>query len=391
MVMQNRTILIFLSLLMLILSVYHAGKVLAAAAQEKSAKIRLAVFYFDNESLTDRSGMEPLRKGLADTLISDLSRLCNFQIVERTKMDSLLAELKLGHSGLIDMATAQRVGKFLGARMLLMGCFTVIGDTIRIDARVVDAETGLVVKAEEVSGDKVDLFALEERVVAAIAEGLSEKLTAEEKLRLHRRKNIPFPAIIHYSQGLEYLDSGRYAEAARAFEQSLAAAPDYREAGEKLKEVRQKIGGKESDLAKGPAEAGWITVAVFPFEDIDPSADSKDLGGTIAERLADALAGTGQVKIVDRVQLKKLLEDVFKKARPGDQGAFLSAAKMSGAQCLILGSFARFRDQIRINTRIVRSETGEVLATGKASGNVGDLSRLQESLVQQMIPGLKTP
>ena len=73
----------------------------------------VAISYFDNTS-----GLEeynPLSKGLADMLITDLSNVKSIQIVEREKLESLLQEIDLGESKFMDPSTAQKLGKGLGA------------------------------------------------------------------------------------------------------------------------------------------------------------------------------------------------------------------------------------------------------------------------------------
>src|SRR5689334_10732556 len=117
----------------------------------------VAVSYFDNN--TGKAEYDPLAKGLADMLITDLGQLGALRIVEREKLNQILAELKLSRSKFIDPKTAQRVGKGLAAQFILSGGYTLAGDTIRIDARVFNVETGAVVTSERVEGKKDEFFA----------------------------------------------------------------------------------------------------------------------------------------------------------------------------------------------------------------------------------------
>src|SRR5438552_18577221 len=72
----------------------------AAGAQSK----RIAISYFDNNS-KDKE-WDPIQKGLADMLITDLSQLKSVEIVEREKLNAILDELKLQKSKYIDPSTA---------------------------------------------------------------------------------------------------------------------------------------------------------------------------------------------------------------------------------------------------------------------------------------------
>ena len=99
----------------------------------------VAISYFDNTSGTEE--YNPLSKGLADMLITDLSNVKSIQIVEREKLENLLKEIELGDSKFIDPNTAQKLGKGLGAGYMLTGSFLIMDETMRIDARLVDVGT----------------------------------------------------------------------------------------------------------------------------------------------------------------------------------------------------------------------------------------------------------
>ena len=119
----------------------------------------VAISYFDNTSGTKE--YDPLSKGLADMLITDLSNVKSLKIVEREKLESLLKEIELGDGKFIDPNTAQKLGKGLGAGYMLTGSFLIMGETMRIDARLVDVGTGEVSMAEEITGEKNTFFELE--------------------------------------------------------------------------------------------------------------------------------------------------------------------------------------------------------------------------------------
>ena len=107
----------------------------------------VAISYFDNTSGTEE--YNPLSKGLADMLITDLSNVKSIQIVEREKLESLLKEIDLGEGKFIDPNTAQKLGKGLGAEYILTGAFLSIDPMMRIDARIIEVATGKIIGAEE--------------------------------------------------------------------------------------------------------------------------------------------------------------------------------------------------------------------------------------------------
>src|SRR5262245_53450996 len=83
----------------------------AARADKAATPPTVAILYFDYDGKDEQMGL--LRKGLAQMLISDLSSIEGITIVERDRLEAILAELKLGQSGKIDKASAAKVGKLL--------------------------------------------------------------------------------------------------------------------------------------------------------------------------------------------------------------------------------------------------------------------------------------
>lgn len=63
-------------------------------------------------------------------------------LVERERLLAVLRELNLGTSTLADDATALRIGRLAGARMMLFGAYQIIGGQMRLDLRLVAVETG---------------------------------------------------------------------------------------------------------------------------------------------------------------------------------------------------------------------------------------------------------
>jgi TolB-like protein len=116
----------------------------------------VAITYFDNESKD--AELAPLRKGLADMLITDLSGIHELQLVERAKLEAVLAELELGKSAYIDPKTAQKLGGGLGAQYVMTGSYLVLQGKLRIDVRVVAVATGVIAAAYQ----KYDSLKLEE-------------------------------------------------------------------------------------------------------------------------------------------------------------------------------------------------------------------------------------
>ena len=95
-------------------------------------------------------------------LITDLNKNDSvLTVIERNKIKSILKEIALGQLGGVDQSTAIEAGKILGAQSIGFGSFTIMGDMIRIDVRIIKVESSELVMAESVSGEIKNFMALE--------------------------------------------------------------------------------------------------------------------------------------------------------------------------------------------------------------------------------------
>ncbi|MBI4518042.1 MAG: hypothetical protein HY699_19740 [Deltaproteobacteria bacterium] len=70
-------------------------------------------------------------------------------LVERDQLNRIVAEQKLGVSGLVDERTTAQIGRLAGADSLLFGTVEETGGSIVVEARVVSIGEGVVLAAEQ--------------------------------------------------------------------------------------------------------------------------------------------------------------------------------------------------------------------------------------------------
>lgn len=63
-----------------------------------------------------------------------------FRVLDRTRLKSIIKENKLAATGLIDPATASKLGKIAGVDALVTGTLTPFGDNVRLTVKVLDSE-----------------------------------------------------------------------------------------------------------------------------------------------------------------------------------------------------------------------------------------------------------
>jgi len=186
-------------------------------------KRTIAISYFDNTS-GDKS-YDPLIKGMADMLISDLSNIESIKIVEREKLDDLLKEINLGESKFIDNETAQKMGKGLGAQYILTGSFIVMGDAFRIDARLINVESGEIVFSKAVNGNKDTFFDIEKELAKEIISNLELSVSNKTLSAMEESGTRSYDAYYYWTLGNGYLQEAQYDSALVYYEKSLSHDP----------------------------------------------------------------------------------------------------------------------------------------------------------------------
>ena len=178
------------------------------------------------------SSYQPLARGLAQIMISDLSLLQHFRLVERLRLTALLDEMKLGQSGRVDPRTAARVGHLIRAGRMVDGSANIAakGD-VRLEASVVQP-SGEVTAPQVASGRLRDLLKMEKDIVVGLSAALGYQLSEAERRLILENGTQNLAAFLAYSRGLEAADAGDYGRAAAYFGAAVRADPGFRAAQE---------------------------------------------------------------------------------------------------------------------------------------------------------------
>ncbi len=178
------------------------------------------------------SSLQPLSRGLAELMLTDLAMVRSLRLLERIQVGALLDELKLGQSGRADASTTARVGRLLRAERMVQGVATITQNgPVRMSAAVVRGD-GDVRAGAEANGTFKQLLDLEKQIVFGLATELGIQLTEAERQRILRQGPKNLAAFLAYSKGLEALDRGDYRGAAAAFAAAVRADPSFQSAVE---------------------------------------------------------------------------------------------------------------------------------------------------------------
>jgi len=133
-------------------------------------KIRVAVFDFQNNSTWSWWG-DRLGEAANDEFVTQLVNSGQFTVIERQKLQAILAEQGLGASGAVQPSTAPKIGKLLGVQIIFTGSitafsikktgFSVMGVSAqsgkaesKLDVRMIDTSTGEILLVASGAGDK---------------------------------------------------------------------------------------------------------------------------------------------------------------------------------------------------------------------------------------------
>lgn len=179
----------------------------------------LSVLYFNNTTLNKDYAW--LSRGFPDMLTTGLSQAENVRVVDREDLQRVLNEQKLALAGLADEKSAVRVGKLLNANLLIRGSYIIQGDKVRVDARIIDTETGQL-KSLEQTGSAADIFALVKDLTEKILLNVTLKAPTDLKIG-----TSSIDAAKYYYQGLEFLETTNVDKAIEKFNQSREKDPFY--------------------------------------------------------------------------------------------------------------------------------------------------------------------
>ncbi len=215
-----------------------------ALAQQATPDTRpgMAVLPFENGGSfgRDREDFDALRGGIAAVLIDELAQNPAVRVVDRAVINNLISEQNLARDGRVDAATAARVGKLVGARYMVTGSFIDAYGDFRVTARIIDVETGEIIKVvsnDESMRDRRQMFKIFQNVATKLMAGINLPALPRQVAQAAEHRNVPTDALTFYSRALLYEDRGDKPKAAEYYRRATDAFPGYAQAQEGLRRV----------------------------------------------------------------------------------------------------------------------------------------------------------
>jgi len=196
--------------------------------------------------------LRSLQKALTAMTISDLAQIKSISVIERTRLQALLDEMKLGQSGAVDPSTAPKAGRLLGAENLVVGNLSDPGGKIGVSSTTASTTRGLMVGSFSLAEAKDKFYDLQKQLVANIIKVNNIKLDAStQKAVLNTYHTRSFKAVTLYGRGLDAQDKGDFKASMDYFALAAKEDPSFGLAVD----ARDKSPGGISGGIAGPAGA----------------------------------------------------------------------------------------------------------------------------------------
>lgn len=132
--------------------------------------ITVAIIDFESKA----PGNPDLGQQLSDILTARLSIYDQFRLVERQKLQELLKEQQLNLSGMVDSRQAVKIGKMLGARIMVFGRAFIVDSDLYLVAKVVGTETSQVKGVIAKGKTESNLSDIIDQLADKLADGLEK-------------------------------------------------------------------------------------------------------------------------------------------------------------------------------------------------------------------------
>ena len=213
------------NLLMLIASgvVISAGAGFFLLPRASARKIDKSIAVLPFQSLSDEKENAYFADGIQDDILTNLSKIGDLKVISRMSVMSYRGDA---------VRNAREIGKALGVATLLEGSVRRIGNRVRVNVQLIDANNDEHIWAEDYDRDLTDVFAIQTDLAQKIAAALQAKLSPTEKARLDNRPTQNPDAYLLFVQAHDYANrmdmfNDMSLKAVPLFEQAIKLDPTF--------------------------------------------------------------------------------------------------------------------------------------------------------------------
>lgn len=180
----------------------------------------IAVLPFQN--LSDEKENAYFADGIQDDILTNLSKIGDLKVISRTSVMSYRDGAR----------NAREIGKALSVGTLLEGSVRRLGNRVRVNVQLINANNDEHIWAEDYDRDLTDVFAIQTDLAQKIASALQAKLSPNEKARLDRPPTQNPDAYLLFLQAHDYatrmdIFHQTSSKAVPLFEQAIKLDPNF--------------------------------------------------------------------------------------------------------------------------------------------------------------------
>jgi serine/threonine-protein kinase len=200
----------------------------------ESDRPSVAVLPFDN--LSPDAGHAYFAGGLHDELLTQLAKVGGVKVISRTSVMEYATRTK----------PLREIAEELAVGAIVEGSVQVLGDRLRVNVQLIDAETDVHLWADRFDRTLDDAFAIQSQVAEQVVRAVGAVLRGTEERALRDVPTANPEAYRLYLQGLDYLGrlgrlEGDLASAQQLFEQALLLDPTFALAHARLSIVHGRM------------------------------------------------------------------------------------------------------------------------------------------------------
>ncbi len=222
----NFPIYILILIGLLIFSSFSIGRYSLPSTEARlpiiAGKKNIAVMFFENQSKSPE--LDWWQEGLADMLITNLSRSNKLNVLSRNQLSNLLQRRGLGKD--VNLEQAIEIARQTQSNLFILGSFSQIGGRVRLDVQIYDVESGNILTSENLTVEKPELILTE---IDLLSYKISNRLNtnSDEKANLATTMTNNLEAYRYYSLALEKARVLQTNDALDLLEKAIALDPNF--------------------------------------------------------------------------------------------------------------------------------------------------------------------
>jgi adenylate cyclase len=196
----------------------------AASTSQPAVASRLSIVVLSFTNLSEDREQQYFADGITEDLTTDLSRVPHMFVISRNTAFTYQGK----------RVDTKQVGRELNVRYVLEGSVRRLGNRIRVNAQLIDAETDAHLWAERFDGDTSDLFALQDEITSRIAATLGNQLVISEAGRPTENPDVQDYILRARAVNFRPISRENFEEVIRLYERALTLDPQSAEAMARL-------------------------------------------------------------------------------------------------------------------------------------------------------------